>query len=247
MRAVELGAACRRRRISALAMRLLAIDTAVASLLGRRRRRRPPAGRSRIRDDRPRPCRAADGHDRRGDGRGRPRLRRSRPHRRHRRPGLLHRRARRHRRRPRAGAGHRRSGRRHRHARRPCRERPATLAGPVPVLAVLAAGRGEIYGQGFAADGAPLGAARGRPRRQIFAARASRADMLLAGSGADARRRSARPATPRRASSTATRRPTSRRSAGSALAAPPPVAAPRPLYLRPPDAKPQARAAVARR
>ena len=154
--------------------------------------------------------------------------------------------------------------RRHRRGPRPRRSSPAApvvgigtlagawpkraraLAGPRPVLAVLDARRGEVYGQAFAADGAPLGAARGRVRRLISPS-GSAAACCLAGSGASLVAGPAdRPTPPRIVHRDVGARHRARWS-GSALAAPPPVASPRPLYLRPPDAKPQAVARVARR
>ena len=116
--------------------------------------------------------------------------------------------------------------------------------GPRKVLAVLDAGRGEIYGAVFAADGSEVEpASAGSP--QHFAALIE-GGMLVAGSGADlvvallpigaearvAHRHSA---------------PDIAAFCRLALAAPAPTAAPRPLYLRPPDAKPQTAAMIARR
>jgi tRNA threonylcarbamoyl adenosine modification protein YeaZ len=116
--------------------------------------------------------------------------------------------------------------------------------GPGPVLAVIAAGRGELYGALYAADGSE----REPPRAasaHVFAALAadgtviagSGADLVVAALPMDARRTIAH----RRAS------PDIAALCRLALAAQAPTKAPRPLYLRPPDAKPQAAAALARR
>jgi tRNA threonylcarbamoyl adenosine modification protein YeaZ len=113
----------------------------------------------------------------------------------------------------------------------------------VPVLALIAAGRGEIYGARYSADG----------REEVPPAVAAPAyfaaliedNVVLAGSGADAvaalapgaeRRIVHRHAAPDIAALC--------RLGVRAAAASGPV---RPLYLRPPDAKPQAAAALARR
>jgi len=116
--------------------------------------------------------------------------------------------------------------------------------GAGPILAVLAAGRGEVYGQSFAADGRAEGRAEVGPPETFV--HLIGANTLIAGSGADAlasvlgKEAEAR---------TVHRRATPDPAAllRLARAAPPPTAPPRPLYLRPPDAKPQTAAAVARR
>jgi tRNA threonylcarbamoyl adenosine modification protein YeaZ len=117
------------------------------------------------------------------------------------------------------------------------------LAGARPALAVIDARRGEVYAQAFDAAGRPLGP----PEAAAAALIAERLDgsMLVAGAAADQilaelggfdeTRIAHRDAAPDMASLLALAR-----------AAPPPAAAPRPLYLRPPDAKPQA-ALLARR
>jgi tRNA threonylcarbamoyl adenosine modification protein YeaZ len=123
-------------------------------------------------------------------------------------------------------------------------EEARALRGAKPVLAVLAAGRGEVYGAIYAADGSEIAAPRAASA-QVLAALLSD-DMVIAGSGADlvvaalpmdaAARIAHRSATPDVA-------------ALCRLAASWPVQAspPRPLYLRPPDARPQAAARIAHR
>ncbi len=116
--------------------------------------------------------------------------------------------------------------------------------GATPVLAVLAAGRGELYGQSFAADGSadgpPAAAA-----AETFARRVA-GNTLIAGSGA--------PALAEILGDEARARTVHVRSAPDlaalcrlAAAAPLTGEAPRPLYLRPPDAKPQTGGRIARR
>lgn len=117
------------------------------------------------------------------------------------------------------------------------------LAGNVPVLAVLDARRGEIYGQHFSADGKPFGLpAVASP--ETFAGQIYD-DELLAGAGADlvaaALDRGGSTAIVHRHSA-----PDILTVAEIAVAAEAPAAAPRPLYLRPPDAKPQPSTGVAR-
>jgi tRNA threonylcarbamoyladenosine biosynthesis protein TsaB len=122
-------------------------------------------------------------------------------------------------------------------------ERGRALVGARSVLAVLDARRGEVYAQSFDPHGAPLGPPEVASAELI----AERVDeqTLLAGAGADqilaelgrfdAARVVHRDAAPDIAALLRLGRQ-----------APPPSAAPRPLYLRPPDAKPQAAFAVAR-
>ncbi|HZP20841.1 MAG TPA: tRNA (adenosine(37)-N6)-threonylcarbamoyltransferase complex dimerization subunit type 1 TsaB [Bauldia sp.] len=119
--------------------------------------------------------------------------------------------------------------------------RARALAGPRPVLAALDARRGEVYAQFFGADGLPrtgpeVGAA------AAFAARLAGADAL-AGSGAAAIAAAA-PAPV--AILHEERYPDIATLLAMARAAPPDAARPRPLYLRPPDARPQDHAGVAR-
>ncbi len=115
--------------------------------------------------------------------------------------------------------------------------------GPTPVLAVLAAVRGEVYGQHFSPDGTADGAPRlGAP--QTFVSLLA-ANTMIAGSGADALAdvvgREAEARIVHRASA-----PDVAALLRLARLAPSASERPRPLYLRPPDAKPQA-SAVARR
>jgi tRNA threonylcarbamoyladenosine biosynthesis protein TsaB len=115
--------------------------------------------------------------------------------------------------------------------------------GNVPVLAVLAAGRGEIYGQSFAADGTPEGAPEAAPATTF--ARRIAANTLIAGSGAAALAEilgdEARARTVHTRSA-----PDIASLCRLAVVAPPDARAPRPLYLRPPDAKPQLAGRIAR-
>jgi len=119
-------------------------------------------------------------------------------------------------------------------------ERARGIAGPVPVLAVLDARRGEIYAQLFRENGEPA-TAPAADSPASFAALVTPATML-AGSGAALV-----------AAATAARivHAESAPDIGAlvrlGLAAPAPAGPPRPLYLRPPDAKPQTAAAVPRR
>jgi tRNA threonylcarbamoyladenosine biosynthesis protein TsaB len=122
-------------------------------------------------------------------------------------------------------------------------ERARGLAGAQPILAVLDARRGEIYAQTFDREGEPLGPPE-VAAAELIAERLER-ETLLAGAGADqilaalGRFDEARVV---------------HRDAAPDIAAllrlgrhpPMPTAPPRPLYLRPPDAKPQAAFAVAR-
>ena len=116
--------------------------------------------------------------------------------------------------------------------------------GETPILAVLAAGRGEIYGQSFAADGSAEGPVEAGPP-ETFARRIG-ANTLIAGSGADALAEilgdEARARTVHRDAA-----PDIGALCRLGRAAPPPVEAPRPLYVRPPDARPQAASRIARR
>lgn len=123
-------------------------------------------------------------------------------------------------------------------------ETARSMAGPRPVLAVLDAGRGELYGALFEADGLPATSPMAAPAG-AFAALA-RADALIAGSGADA--------VAREIGGLAEARIVHRLSAPDVGAlcrlgasAPATGDRPSPLYLRPPDAKPQAGARIARR
>ncbi len=116
--------------------------------------------------------------------------------------------------------------------------------GAAPVLAVLSAGRGELYGQSFAADGAPQGPPEAAPA-ETFARRIA-ANTLIAGSGSAALAEilgdEARARTVHERSA-----PDIAALCRLARAAPLTGEAPRPLYLRPPDAKPQTAGRIARR
>jgi tRNA threonylcarbamoyl adenosine modification protein YeaZ len=115
--------------------------------------------------------------------------------------------------------------------------------GPRPVLAVVAAGRGELYGAVYDADGRELEP----PRAASAQALAAFADggTVVAGSGADL----ILAALPMDTGVTVAHRRLSP-SVGAlcmlALRAPAADGPPRPLYLRPPDAKPQTAAGVER-
>ncbi len=115
--------------------------------------------------------------------------------------------------------------------------------GAAPVLAVLSAGRGEIYGQSFSADGTPESPPEAAPA-ETFARRLG-ANTLIAGSGAAALAEilgdEARARTVHTRSA-----PDIASLCRLGAAAEPSGAAPRPLYLRPPDAKPQLTGRIAR-
>ena len=132
-------------------------------------------------------------------------------------------------------------------------EEARALSGRRPVLAVLAAGRGELYGAAYDAEGvelvAPLAAT-----PEAFAAMVTGGidsagpgiapGLILAGSGADL---VLAEIGQEHAPSVAHRHAVPDGSAlvRLALRAPSPAASPRPLYLRPPDAKPQNAAQIA--
>ncbi len=115
--------------------------------------------------------------------------------------------------------------------------------GETPVLAVLSAGRGELYGQSFAADGTPQGPPEAAPADDF--ARRIAANTLIAGSGAAALAEilgdEARARTVHTRSA-----PDIASLCRLGAAAPLSAQAPRPLYLRPPDAKPQVGGRIAR-
>lgn len=115
-------------------------------------------------------------------------------------------------------------------------------AGAIPVLAVIDARRDEIYAQAFAADGAPFGGL--VVTSPAGAAAMLTAGMQLAGSGADLVRAAAGGAVPVIHRDAA---PDIGAVLRLAARAPAPVAPPKPLYLRPPDAKPQGSARIMRR
>jgi tRNA threonylcarbamoyladenosine biosynthesis protein TsaB len=110
------------------------------------------------------------------------------------------------------------------------------------VLAVLDARRDEVYGQLFAADGTP--ATEPAVGDAAMFAGLIGPDTLLAGSGAEAVAAVAGVGEARIVHRDAC--PDVAAVLRLGRAAPPSVAPPRPLYLRPPDARPQA-GSVARR
>jgi tRNA threonylcarbamoyl adenosine modification protein YeaZ len=122
-------------------------------------------------------------------------------------------------------------------------EEARIAAGAGPVLVAIAAGRGALYGALYAADGRELEPPRTASAQSLAALVAG--DTVLAGSGADlvvaALPMDTRIVVAHRQSS-----PAVGALCALALRAPASDAAPEPLYLRPPDAKPQA-AGVARR
>lgn len=121
-------------------------------------------------------------------------------------------------------------------------------AGKRPIAVAITAGRGELYGAvyAFGEDGTPGEAIPAEAASaQVFAARVH-ADTVLAGSGADL----VIAALPMDLKPTVAHRNTVPEMAafcrlGARLA--PSATPPRPLYLRPPDAKPQDGARIARR
>lgn len=120
-------------------------------------------------------------------------------------------------------------------------EAARAIAGPVPVMAVLDAKRDEVYAQAFDAEGRPLG----EPAAATAAEFAGRivGGMVLAGSGA----RLVAAALPAARIVHEDSAPDIAALVRLGLEAQLPAGPPRPLYLRPPDAKPQAAAMVARR
>ena len=116
-------------------------------------------------------------------------------------------------------------------------------AGAVPVLAVIDARRDEVYAQAFDRDGRPLSAPAAGPAGILSAWLTP--GMVLAGSGAHLAA-----AIPAGSGLRIVHHDSAADIAALVrlgLAAPVPAGAPRPLYLRAPDAKPQAAAAVPRR
>lgn len=109
--------------------------------------------------------------------------------------------------------------------------------GAVPVLSVVAAGRGELYGALYATDGRELEPPCAASAQRLAALVS--ADTVIAGSGADlvvaALPMDARVVVAHRQSS-----PSVGALCALAMRAPASDGAPEPLYLRPPDAKPQA-------
>ena len=110
------------------------------------------------------------------------------------------------------------------------------LAGAVPILAVLDGRREEVYGQCFSATGDPIGEPRLGPA-EYFASKVE-SGYVLAGAGADI---IAAKLTPGLAAPIAHRRsaPNIMSLVNISLQVAASAPAPRPLYLRPPDAKPQ--------
>jgi tRNA threonylcarbamoyl adenosine modification protein YeaZ len=115
--------------------------------------------------------------------------------------------------------------------------------GHMPVLAVIAAGRGEVYGQIFTAAGEPVGEPAVGSPQAIAALHDER--VAIAGSGADlvvaALPMDRHPVVSHRDAF-----PDIAALCRLGIAAGPQKEPPRPLYIRPPDARPQAGAGVAR-
>lgn len=122
-------------------------------------------------------------------------------------------------------------------------ERAREIAGPVPILAALDARRGEVYAQLFDENGQPS-AAPAADSPASFAALVTPATMLAGAGAALIARETNADAASRIVHAEAT--PDIGALVRLGLAAPAPSGLPRPLYLRPPDAKPQAAAAVPR-
>jgi tRNA threonylcarbamoyladenosine biosynthesis protein TsaB len=123
-------------------------------------------------------------------------------------------------------------------------EHARLLYGPHVVLAVLAAGRGELYGALYSADGTEI-----EPPQvasaQVLAAKV-KGGAMIAGSGSDL----VVAALPMDVTVHVAHRDASVDVAALcklAAASPQPTSSPRPLYLRPPDAKPQSAARIAHR
>jgi tRNA threonylcarbamoyladenosine biosynthesis protein TsaB len=122
-------------------------------------------------------------------------------------------------------------------------EAARAIAGGVPVMAVLDAKRDEVYTQAFGAAGQPVSHPEAGPAAGFADGIAE--GMVLAGSGAWLVA-AALPTNAARIVHEATA-PDIAALVRLGLSAPDPAGPPRPLYLRPPDAKPQASAMVARR
>lgn len=123
-------------------------------------------------------------------------------------------------------------------------EHARLLHGPRPVLAVLTAGRGELCGAFYSADGTEIESPQATSA-QVLAAKVKDGDMI-AGSGSDL----VVAALPMDVTVRVAHRDASVDIAALcklAAAAPQPTSSPRPLYLRPPDAKPQSAARIAHR
>jgi tRNA threonylcarbamoyladenosine biosynthesis protein TsaB len=123
-------------------------------------------------------------------------------------------------------------------------EHARLLHGRHPILAVLTAGRGELYGALYSADGTEIEPPEAASA-QILAAKV-KGGAMIAGSGADL----VVAALPMDVTVRVAHRDASVDIAALcklAVAAPQPTSSPRPLYLRSPDAKPQTAARIAHR
>jgi tRNA threonylcarbamoyladenosine biosynthesis protein TsaB len=123
-------------------------------------------------------------------------------------------------------------------------EQARSLRGSHTVLAVLAAGRGELYGAIYSADGTEIEPPQAASA-QVLAALLTD-DTLIAGSGADL----VVAALPMAVSVRVAHRDATVDVAALcrlSVAGPQSASSPRPLYLRPPDAKPQTATRIARR
>ncbi|MCP4385510.1 MAG: tRNA (adenosine(37)-N6)-threonylcarbamoyltransferase complex dimerization subunit type 1 TsaB [Hyphomicrobiales bacterium] len=119
-------------------------------------------------------------------------------------------------------------------------ERARILTGPRPVLATLAARRAEVYYQLFDRLGVPMTDPRIGPATDVVPL--VTADTVVAGSGAASVIAEAGATSPVAHADTA---PEIGAVMRLARTAPVPPEAPAPLYLRPPDAKPQGAATLA--
>jgi tRNA threonylcarbamoyl adenosine modification protein YeaZ len=123
-------------------------------------------------------------------------------------------------------------------------EHARLLHGPHPVLAVLTAGRGELYGALYSPDGTEIEPPQAASA-QVLAAKVKDGAMI-AGSGSDL----VVAALPMDVIVRVAHRDASVDIAALcklAATAPPPASSPKPLYLRPPDAKPQSAVRIAHR
>lgn len=118
------------------------------------------------------------------------------------------------------------------------------LVGAAPILSVITAGRGEVYGALYAADGRELEPPQAASA-QVFAAKVV-GDTVIAGSGVNLIL-AALPMSPRVMVAHRDAAPSIAALCALAALALPSGEPVKPLYLRPPDAKPQAGAAIPRR